>query len=249
MNMPWKTAAVIGASSGIGKAIADRLAAEGCKVALVGRREDALNVAASAMNGSSAGRARVYIQDVTNYASAEETLDKIAGELDGIDLVVYSAGIMPKVGATEYDTAKDSRIVETNLIGAMAWLNAAAKRFERQRGGTIIAIGSPSGDRGRRGNPAYGASKAGLEAYMESLRNRLAAHGVRVATAKPGPVASPMTEHLGRLPGMIGAERAAELILRGAAKGSKTFYVPGKWWFIMKVIRAIPSPIFRRMKV
>jgi short-subunit dehydrogenase len=137
----------------------------------------------------------------------------------------------------------------TNLVAAAGWLNPAAKRFERARSGTIVGIGSVSGDRGRRGNPAYGASKAGLECFLESLRNRLAPLGVSVVTVKPGPIATEMTAQLGKLPGMIPAEKAAELIVRAAKKRNKTAYIPWKWWLVSRILRAIPSPIFRKLKI
>lgn len=245
----WKRAIIIGASSGIGEALAKRLAASGCKVALVARREDRLRTLASALNTPTFEAARVYIHDVQDSAASDGLFQDIVRDMEGVDLVVYAAGIMPAIGPTEYDTAKDKLIIDTNLVGAVAWLNAAAKRFERVGGGTIVGICSPSGDRGRRGNPAYGASKAGLECFLESLRNRLSKHGVSVVTAKPGPVSTDMTAGLGKLPGMISVDAAADKIIAGSRKFGKTFYVPGKFRLIMSVIRAIPSPIFRKMKI
>lgn len=249
METRWQHAIVVGASGGIGEQIARKLCASGTKVALVGRREDKLRRVAADINGVSLSLATVHVHDVADFGSAEQVFEDAVRALGGLDIIVYAAGAMPLIGPTEYDIEKDAPTVTTNLIGAMAWLNLAAKRFERGRGGTIVGIGSVSGDRGRRGNPAYGASKAGLECYLESLRNRLATLGVNVCTVKPGPVKTPMTEQRGRLPGMIGAERAADLILRAAAKNNKTAYIPMRWWFVSKVIRMIPSFFFRRLNL
>ncbi|MBA3726980.1 MAG: SDR family NAD(P)-dependent oxidoreductase [Armatimonadetes bacterium] len=249
MDSSWKRAIIIGGSSGIGEAIARDLAGRGCRVGLVARRYDRLQEIAGELNGESANITQVYVHDVTKTIEAEPLFAQIVRDLDGVDLVVYAAGVMPKVDPTEYDTEKDKVILDTNLVGAMAWLNAAAKRFERAQAGTIIGISSPSGDRGRRGNPAYGASKAGLDAYLESLRNRLSNHHVSVVTAKPGPVRTPMTERLGAVPGSISPERAAQLILSRARRFGRTFYVPGKWWLASRIVRMIPSPIFRRLKI
>lgn len=248
MHSGFKRAIVVGASSGIGEQVARKLTANGCKVALVGRREERLLAIAADINGATLDLATPVVHDVSRHAEAEQKFEDAVAALGGLDLVVYAAGIMPPIGETEYDTAKDSQIVNVNLIGAMAWLNAAAKRFERQKGGTIVGIGSIAGDRGRKGNPAYAASKAGLETYMESLRNRLWDCGVSVVTIKPGRVATEMTARLGNLAGMIDASRAAELILRAAKTRSKTVYIPAKWWLVSKVIRNIPSFLFRRMK-
>lgn len=249
MEYPWKRAIIIGASSGIGEKIARRLSASGCRVALVARREDLLRQIAATINGVSLDLARTYVHDVSNVDEAEELFQQIVREIEGVDLVVYAAGVMPAVEPTEYNIAKDKLIIETNLLGAMAWLDAAAKRFERARGGTILGISSVAGERGRRGNPAYSASKAGLDCFLESLRNRLSQYNVSVVTAKPGPVSTDMTSHLGRLPGMISVDKAAELILSGATKFGKMVYVPAKWWLVARIIRAIPTSIFRRLKI
>ncbi|HET6645400.1 MAG TPA: SDR family NAD(P)-dependent oxidoreductase [Fimbriimonadales bacterium] len=249
MDSLWKRAIVVGASSGIGEQIVRMLAASGCEVAAVARRYELLRKVSEELNGARPNTLQIYEHDVTRFAETGQLFSQIVANLGGLDLIVYAAGVMPKVDPTEYDTDKDTLTIETNLVGAIAWLNAAAKRFERAQEGTILAIGSPSGDRGRRGNPAYGASKAGLEAYLESLRNRLSQFGVSVVTVKPGPVRTEMTHHLGKLPGEITAEKAAAGILKGARRFGKTFYVPGKWWLAARILRMIPSPIFRRMKV
>jgi NAD(P)-dependent dehydrogenase (short-subunit alcohol dehydrogenase family) len=158
---------------------------------------------------------------------------------------------MPAVGESEYSFEKDRAIVETNLVGAIAWLDVAALRMETARRGTILGVSSVAGDRGRRGNPAYAASKAALNTFLESLRNRLARRGVTVCTVRPGPVDTPMTQGLG-LPAsrMISAEAAASLALAAARKKSGVdCYVPAKWALVMFVIRHIPSLVFRRMSI
>lgn len=243
---PWQKAIVVGGTGGIGSEIVRKLRQHGCDVAIVGRDADRLD-ALSADAGLGADRTFPY--DVTDFSHAQDAFDAIVQKLRGVDLLVYAAGLMPAVGETEYDIEKDRLIVDTNLTAGMAWCNAAAKRFERSQAGTILGIGSPSGDRGRRGNPAYGASKAGFENYLESLRNRLGKFRVSVVTAKPGPVRTAMTARLGALPGMIEADTAAEQILRKATKFSRTFYVPSKWWLASRIMRSIPSFLFRRMKI
>ena len=125
-----------------------------------------------------------------------ELLQSVARDLGGLDLVVYSAGLMHRIAPDEYDTGKDRDMVEVNLLGAMTWLNPVVARFAALGRGTIVGIGSVAGDRGRCGNPAYGAAKAGLHAYLEALRNRVARRGVRVVTIKPGFVDTAMSRGL-----------------------------------------------------
>ena len=248
----WKTAIVVGASSGIGEAIARRLAAEGCRVALVARREDELSrVAASIEAATSEGRAVFRVHDVRDAASVVPTWESVEREIGPVDLLVFASGVLPVVGASEYSYDKDRTVVEVNLLGAMAWLNVAALRMEAARRGAIVAVSSVAGDRGRRGHPAYAASKAALNTFMESLRNRLGTRGVTVCTVRPGFVDTPMTRGL-PLPKRltVSADRAAQLILSAARKRRGVdVYVPARWALIMFVIRNIPSFVFRRLSI
>src|SRR5262249_56717095 len=116
-----------------------------------------------------------------------------------------------------YGFAVDGAVVGGTLLGGMGGLDETALRFAAARAGTIVGISSVAGDRGRRGSPAYHASKAGLDAYLESLRNRLSRLGVTVVTAKPGPVDTPLSRGLPRLPLLIHADGAARRTLPCAA--------------------------------
>lgn len=245
----WKRAIIVGASSGIGEALARTLAADGTQVALVARRQDKLEALARELNVSAdTPLARAYAHDVMQVKTAAPLFETITRDLGGLDLVIYAAGIMPPVGPEEYATAKDAEIIAANFTGAVAWLNEAARRFEKAQAGTIVGISSVAGDRGRRGSPVYGATKAAMNSYLESLRNRIERRGAFVITIKPGPVKTPMTEGL-KMPGMISAEQAAAEILRAAKDRVRVAYVPGKWKPIMAVIRAIPAPIFKYLNI
>lgn len=247
----WRHALVVGASSGIGAAVARRLGADGVRTALVARRPAELARVAEDIRsaGGDPARALVFPHDVTQPDEVSALFQRICHELGGLDLLVYAAGIMPRVGAEEYDLTKDRAIVAVNVVGAMAWCNAAAERFARAGAGTLVGISSVAGDRGRRGNPAYHASKAAFDAYLEAIRNRVARLGVHVVTVKPGPVDTPMTHGMDRLPLLISADAAAARLLAGAARGSSTVYVPATWRPIMFVLRHMPSFIFRHLDV
>jgi short-subunit dehydrogenase len=234
----------------MGEALARQLAREGCQVALVARREDELKRVAEAINGQAgATLARVYPHDVREFECVPSLFQQIARDMGGLDMVIYAAGVMPRIAEDEYDFAKDRLTVEVNLLGAIAWLNQAAQRFARAKSGVIVGISSVAGDRGRRGNPVYSASKAALNTYLESLRNRLGREGVAVVTVKPGPVDTPMTQGLDKLPLMIPVEKAAAAILKAARRRAHTVYVPGVWRSIMFVIRHVPSFLFQRQNV
>jgi NAD(P)-dependent dehydrogenase (short-subunit alcohol dehydrogenase family) len=239
-------AIVVGASSGIGAAIVRELVREGHRVAALARRGEELE-RLRAECGAERVLARVH--DVHRTAEVPELFEELVRALGGLDLLVYATGIMPRIGPLEFDSETDAEILAVNALGAMAWCNAAAEHFQAKRSGVIVGIGSIAGDRGRRGNPAYGASKAALAHYLEALRNRLSDHGVRVCTIKPGYVETPMTAELGKLPGMVTAEAAARTIVRYARRGSGVRYVPLRWLGVSLVLRSIPSFVFRRLTI
>lgn len=250
MATEFHHALVVGASSGIGEALARRLAADGALVAMVARRGDELDRIAGEINDlCGEERAFPFPHDVRERDVVPHLFEEIPRTLGGLDLVVYAAGVMPEVAFDEYDVKKDALMVEVNLLGAMAWLNPAARRFNRLGQGTIVGIGSIAGDRGRSGNPGYNTSKGALAIYLEALRNRVARRGVKVVTIKPGFVETPMTHGKPGLFWLIKADRAAEIILRKARKGVVTAYVPARWRLVSWVISCIPSFIFRRLKI
>jgi NAD(P)-dependent dehydrogenase (short-subunit alcohol dehydrogenase family) len=243
------TCIVVGASSGIGLAVARRLALAGRKVALLARREVELRAMAASIDDA-LGRAAAfpYVHDAADLDAAEPLFQRIEQELGPVDELHYVAGVMPEVAPDEFDLAKDRQQVQVNLLGCVAWCNAAARRFLARRAGCIVGVSSVAQDRGRSGRPVYNASKAGMDTYLEALRNRLWRHGVRVTTIRPGFVETPMTAGL-QLKGAIAADRAAELILRARDRERAIVYVPGKWRLIMFVIRSIPSFVFRRLSI
>ncbi len=247
MASSWKRALIIGASSGIGAELARQLAQSGCEVAAVARRSEELEKLAASVSGS--GKIRSYVHDVCNTEEIPELIQQIAFDMGGFELFIYSAGVMPRIEADEYCFEKDRQNIEVNLLGAIAWINEAAQRFERAGSGTIVGISSVAGDRGRKGMPVYGASKAALNAFLESIRNRVGRAGVAVVTVKPGPVDTPMTKGMDKLPMVISPAAAAAQILSAAHRGVHTAYIPGKWRPIMWVIRSIPSFIFKKLNV
>jgi short-subunit dehydrogenase len=248
---PWRQAIVVGASSGIGAAVARQLAAGGTRVALVARRREELAQVAREIADATGdpARALVVVHDVTKAAEVAALVPRIAHDLGGLDLLVYAAGIMPRIGADEYDVDVDRTILDVNVVGAIAWCNVVAERFARAGAGTLVGVSSVAADRGRRGNPAYHASKAALDTYLEAVRNRVARRGVRVVTVKPGPVDTPMTRGMEKLPFLVSAEAAAAELLAGAARGRSVVYVPARWRPIMFVLRNIPSFVFRHLDI
>ena len=248
-------ALVIGASSGIGAAVARELARRGYTLALVARREDMLASLRGEIN-TAIGRecARAYTHDVRDYDTAPALLRQIVTDLgeQTLQMVVYTAGVMPPPESATGDWPfEDERaMLETNTLGAMRWLGLAADLFKAQGSGTLVGVSSVAGDRGRRGNSAYQASKAALTTWLESLRYRLTGSGVCVVTVKPGYVNTPMTAAL-KLPqrATISPDEAARRIVSAAERGRAVAYVPGYWRPIMWTIRQLPAFVMTRLPV
>ena len=235
---------VVGASSGMGAALTRALAASGARVAAVARRGDALDVVAAPFGD----RVRTYAFDTADVDQVPSVFERAVSDLGGLDAVFYCAGAMPSIDEHEYAFVKDRAMVEVNLLAPMAWMNLAAAQFEAARGGSIVGISSVAGERGRRKNPAYCATKAGLTTYLEALRNRCSRYGVNVVTVKPGFVDTEMTRGTPGLFWLISADEAARAILALTRRGtSASGFVPRRWRLVMAIVKLIPSVIFRRL--
>jgi short-subunit dehydrogenase len=248
--IPRKKAILIGAAGGIGAQVARRLAREGYILALLDRSEDKLNMLCNEINRAyEETRAIFYIQDVTAYDQVPDLFRKIVADLGGLDLFVYVAGVIYFPKLDEFNFAEDYKMVEVNLLGAMAWMSEVAPVFQSMRGGQIVGVSSVAGDRGRVGNPGYNTSKAGFTCYLEALRNRLTRHGVNVLTIKPGMVKTDML-NLPNAPKPVLAvtpEQAADGIWNAIRKRKQVAYLSGLWRWLMLVITHTPSVIFRRL--
>lgn len=244
-----KCAIVVGASSGIGAALAKLLAEQGYHLGLVARRADLLSELTGMINTREQGtvQAHFYEHDVTDYDSIPVLFQKITKDLGGLDLVVYSVAAQPPMSPEEYNFAKDRTMIDVNLSGAVAWLNLAAERFERAKSGNIVGISSIAAFRGRRQSPVYNASKSGLETYLEGLRNRTSRYGVKVTTIRPGFVDTRLLKNAAKPFWVISPEEAAAQIFKAITKGKQYVFVPSRWRLVVMVIQMIPSVIFRRL--
>lgn len=243
-----KKAILVGASRGLGSALAIQLAEQGYSLALLGRSKEDLDKVCEEINKKNDGiRARAYQHDVRNYDHAKELFPVLVKDLGGLDLLVFNSGVLVEVGIDEFNFAADKEMIEVNLLGAMAWMDLAAEMFLPVGRGQIVGISSVAGDRGRVLNPGYGASKAGLSSYLESYRNRLVKKGIGVLTVKPGFMDTDMTKGRSGLFFMSSPEDAAKRIIKAINAGKSTIYVSPIWGLIMHIIRHIPSFIFRKL--
>ena len=241
MSATTKRIVILGAASAMAEAAARLWAAQGASLALVGRNAERLETIAADLRLRGAA---VTVEPADcDTVDAAATLDALANRLGGIDVVLLAYGILGDQSRLESDPAATRALLHTNFVSAAGWCMAAADRFERQRSGALIVIGSVAGDRGRASNYVYGASKAGVE----GLAHRLAKAGARAALIKPGFVDTPMTAHIAKKgPLWAQPEALGRAIVRAAEKGGPVSYAPVYWRGIMAVIRNVPAPLFHR---
>lgn len=245
---PRKRAILVGASSGLGAALAKKLAREGFSLALLSRRSSLLADLCADLNADGVTRALNYEHDVTNYAEVPSLLKRVIADLGGLDLFIFNAGINLPPGLEKMNATDDIKMIETNLSGAIAWLAPVGDLLKESKSGMIVGISSVAGDRGRIANPGYNTSKSGLTTYLEALRNRLTRHGVHVLTVKPGFMSTEMLRAgTGPKPFTITPERAADEIYKAIQKRKQTIYTHSIWKWIMLAIQHVPSVVFRRL--
>ncbi|WP_323770871.1 SDR family oxidoreductase [Antarctobacter sp.] len=238
---------ILGARSDMGLAIAHTFAAAGHPIQLAARGSAGLETA----------RADIALRhgvEVTLHDFDVLDRDGFDGFVDGLpalpEVAVSVVGYMGEQGENEQDLAQAALVMRTNFEGPTGILALLANRFEARGSGTLVGVSSVAGDRGRATNYVYGSAKAGFTAFLSGLRNRLAAKGVHVVTVLPGFVNTAMTEGLD-LPEKLTADpsEVGAAVLKAVKKGRNVIYVRRIWWLVMAIIRNIPEPIFKKLKL
>ena len=244
-----KHVGVVGATDGIGLAIARQYLERGWRVGIVGRDPSKQAATLSELRDSVPDGFAVGVQcDVTETGRIRPAFEELIGELGQMDVFVYAAGVMPSAEDLSGRMSAVDPIVDVNLRGAIYFLELAADYMEDAGRGRLAAIGSVAGVRGRKGHPIYGASKAALHQYLEGLRHRLHGSGVGVTTIKPGWVRTRMLdEGVAGSRMAVDATTAAKLIIDGLERGRDSFFVPWWWSIVAAVLRALPVSLFKRL--
>ena len=242
-------ALIVGATSAMATAVARRLAATGASLALLARNADRLDTLAADLEVRGAARVSRHTFDALAPDEHAAAIEAAFDALGQVDLALVCHGSLPDQQACQDDAGTALRELAINGGSAVGVLTHIASRMERQGSGTIAAITSVAGDRGRQSNYLYGAAKGMVSRFLQGLRNRLYASGVNVIDIKPGFVDTPMTAEFDKGPLWAAPDKVAADIIRAVEKGRHTVYTPWFWRYIMLVIRAIPDPVFRRLKL
>ena len=227
---------IIGASTGIGAATARALLDAGARVALSARRADALaDVAQDHKN------ATVAPLDFTDSAAVRKGWNTLVAQWGRVDLVLIVAGTHQEMRAWELDEAKAMALLKTNLHGVISACSVIVPALLAQGHGAIGIVGSVAGYRGLPKALIYGASKAAVINFTESLYLDLEPKGLGVYLISPGFVKTPLTDHNDfKMPSLISAEEAADEILRGLRKGHFEIHFPRRFTRMLKLMQLLP---------
>lgn len=195
-KLDGKTALVTGASSGIGEATALALAAEGAKVAIAARRADRLETLAARIRDGGTGQAFPIEADVSDEDQARNMVVTANEQLGGLDILVNNAGVMLLGLIGGADTEDWRRMMNTNVLGLMYATHAALPIMKARGSGHIVNVSSVAGRTARAGSGVYNASKWGVGAFSESLRQEVSKDKIRVTIIEPGAVATELTHHI-----------------------------------------------------
>lgn len=238
---------VTGASSGLGAEMARQLAAEGCRVALTGRRKDKLDKAASAARAAGAADTLALVGSVSDPATVKSQYAEIKARWGGLDWAILNAGVGDSVNAKEFSAGNYRWTYETNVFGVCEWIEAVLPDMLAARSGTIAGVSSLAGFRGMPNSGAYGSSKAALNALLESTRLDLRGTGVKVVTVCPGFVRSELTDRNdpNAMPFLLETEDGARRIIEGVRAGRRLVHFPWQLSLLMKyLVPNLPSPLF-----
>jgi short-subunit dehydrogenase len=244
-----KRVLALGATSAIAEATLRLLAEQHATFFLVGRNAQKLAAVRDDLLTRGATAVTNFVADLDDTAAHPAMLSHAATALGGIDLAFLAHGVLGDQPAAEKNYAVAEAILHTNFLSAVSLVTWLANYFEAEHRGAIAVISSVAGDRGRKSNYVYGASKGGLNIFLDGVRNRIDRAGVNVLTIKPGFVATPMTAHLPQGPLFAQPARVARYILRAIEKRKDVVYVPPFWGLIMLIVRSIPRRIFKKMNM
>ncbi|UCH85158.1 MAG: SDR family NAD(P)-dependent oxidoreductase [Candidatus Latescibacterota bacterium] len=233
-------AIVIGATSGIGRALAVELARQGYKVGATGRRVERLNQ----LENEFPDRILTRPMDVRDVAAAPDALRELIVEMHGVDVIVINAGVLFR----DADWGGIEAMIDTNVTGFVATAEAAMGYFLDRRSGHLVGISSIAAIRGAKGSPVYNASKAFECTYMDGLRHRIAKTKlpIHVTDIRPGFVDTKMIADRGGLFWVASPEKVARQIIDAIHKKKKRTYITKRWHAIAWLAKTVPDWIYHK---
>ena len=239
----------LGATKGMGRSLARLMAERGDMLFLLGRSREDLEKSARDLEvrGGGDGTVGTAVCDLTAPESFAPALDAAEEALGQIDTVVVTAGLFASQEELEMSTERARELCVVDFAHTVAFCEDARKRLLARGGGTLCVFSSVAGERGRKPVAIYGAAKAGLSHYLESLDHKFRAEGLTTICVKPGFVKTGMTAGLTPPPFAGEPDAVARQVLRAIDRGTPEIYTPPIWRYVMLVIRFLPRFVMRRL--
>lgn len=242
--------AIFGSTSAIAMEVAKIYAAKGCTLHLVARTAEKLDAAKKDLKVRGALQVFTYSFDFNRKDGYKELIEEILTNTGGkIHVSLLAYGTLPDQKRCETSLDETTEVLHLNGTSPIMLLHNLAQFYTLWQGGTIAAISSVAGDRGRFSNYTYGTAKAMLSTYMQGLRARMSHLNVQVLTIKPGFVDTPMTEAFDKGPLWATAADVAKGIVRAIEKKRNVVYLPFFWFWLMMIVKNIPEFIFKKLKI
>lgn len=240
---------IVGATKGMGRALARQLAERGHRLFLLGRdHEELLRSAADLqVRNPQIGAVQTAHCDLEDASTFELALDRAEQALQGFDTFILTAGLFATQEQLEQDTDLARRLTLVNYTHSVVLCELVRKRLMARGGGRLVAFSSVAGDRARKPVVIYGSAKAGLSAYLEGLDHKYRSQGLITLCVKPGFVKTGMTAGLKPPPFAGEPDQVAAQVVRAMEKGRAQLYTPAMWALVMMVIRLLPRFVMRRI--
>ncbi|MGE0057774.1 MAG: SDR family NAD(P)-dependent oxidoreductase [Dehalococcoidia bacterium] len=242
MKLQGQNVWLIGASSGIGAALAPKLAAKGATLAISARREDELEKIAASC---APHEVLVKSLDVTDNDAVVAVYRELVASWGRVDSVIFSAGSWTAAQVTEFDSARAIEQINVNYLGLVRVVGTVMPDMIARRSGSIVGMASIAGYGGFPRAAAYSSSKAGVLAFLQSIRIELKKFNVEVQTISPGFVETPLTDKNDFvMPFKLDADVAADRIIEGLLAGDEEIHFPRRLSIPVKLLTALPRPAY-----
>ena len=239
---------ITGASSGIGKALAEYLVTQGARVGLIARRQAVLEQM-SAELAAGGGKVGWACADVTDAQAMSAAVQHLEQQLGPCDVMLANAGIYHKTDVTHFDLAAQNAVIATNVQGVLNTIGAVLPRMQQRQRGHLVAVASIAGMIGLPAAASYSASKAAVVTLFQSLRVDLHAYGIKATVVAPGFVDTPIItdEERATVKDLLTAEQAARRIARAIERNRAVDWFPWPTWLVCRLLSWMPSGLYRRL--
>lgn len=245
MKFENRTILITGASTGIGKAISQKLLQRSCNLVLIARRDSLITDYINETKNITA-KVKIVKCDVTNKNEVINAYQTAVSEFGKIDIAILNSGVDIKISPKTFDSSSGEKVMNTNFFGVIYLIEQLLPEMIKRKEGIIAPVSSLADNRGYSGSGFYCASKAALSIFLEGFSIDLKKYGIKVITIKPGFVKTPMTDKNNfKMPFMIPVEKSADYIIKGIEKEKSIIQFPLPTVIGAKIIGMLPNWLYK----